>query len=129
MTSPRKGLQSTIRLKSDSVLKTIKNIYDCASPQVKNYSDITVAESKDLNVELSRENTRFSEPQFISLKESIEGNATQYIRGRIKKDQISTLKPISDKHELGAMHVASEKLKKSVTTDKLKLTNSLKTQM
>jgi len=46
---------------------------------------------------------------------------------KLKKDQI--LKPISSKHELGAKNVACEKLLKSVTTDKLKLTNSLKTQM
>jgi len=107
----------------------MKNISDVASPKSKNYSDITMAESKDIDIELSREQTRCSEPQFVSLKESIEGNATQYIRGRIKKDQISTLKPISSKHELGAMNVASEKLLKSVKTDKLKMTSSLKTQM
>jgi len=36
-----------------------------------------MAESKDLNHDLSRENTEHSEPQFVSLKESIIGNATQ----------------------------------------------------
>lgn len=54
----------------------MKNISE-ESPKYKNYSDITMAESKDIAIELSREQTRCSEPHFVSLKESIEGNATQ----------------------------------------------------
>lgn len=36
-----------------------------------------MAESKDINQDISGEITEHSEPKFVSLKESIIGNATQ----------------------------------------------------
>lgn len=114
-------------------MKSIKHIKSINSQNNIN-SFLTSAESKhsnnidDFEIQLTRENTKKSEP-IVSLREAIEGSAIEHIKGKIKIDSISQIKPVQNNHELGAMNVACEKLKKSVSTDKLKLTNSLKTQM
>lgn len=131
--SPKKSTNA-FRLKSDSVLKSIKSLKDIGSPNNLN-SIISNADTRhsntvdDLEIQVTRENSNKYSDRGKTLREVIEGSATEHIKGKIKIDTISKLKPIQNHHELGAMHVASEKLRKAVRTDKLKLTNSLKTQM
>jgi len=80
-------------------------------------------------ISLTRENTHHSSQPNNYLRDAIEGSATQHIRGKIKPDNIALLKPIENHHQFGALLLASEKLTKAVSTDKLKMTNSLKKQM